>query len=127
MTDKSRNKTKRKKRIKHVEKGWGHEKWIVNKKEYCGKLLYFKKGKQSSWHYHKLKDEVMFVQSGKVKILYNIEDDIENAKSITLHEGQAFHIPTGLVHRIIAIRESQVFEFSTQHFDSDSIRIQKGD
>ena len=31
--------------MKYVEKGWGYEKWIVNKEEYCGKLLFFKKGR----------------------------------------------------------------------------------
>ena len=44
--------------MKFVPKGWGFEKWIVNKPEYCGKLLYFVKGKRCSWHYHKIKDEV---------------------------------------------------------------------
>ena len=38
----------------YVPKGWGYEHWIVNKKEYCGKILFFKKGKRCSWHYHKL-------------------------------------------------------------------------
>ena len=27
--------------MKHVDKGWGWERWIVNKEEYCGKLLFF--------------------------------------------------------------------------------------
>jgi len=27
--------------IKFVDKGWGYERWIVNKEEYCGKLLFF--------------------------------------------------------------------------------------
>ena len=29
----------------HVDKGWGWERWIVNKEEYCGKLLFFNSGK----------------------------------------------------------------------------------
>ena len=29
-------------------KGWGYEKWIVNKDEYCGKLLHIIKGKKCS-------------------------------------------------------------------------------
>ena len=32
--------------IKFVPKGWGYEKWIVNKPQYCGKLLFFEKGKK---------------------------------------------------------------------------------
>ena len=49
--------------MKRVEKGWGYEIWIVNKPEYCGKLLYFNEGKRCSWHHHKIKDEVLFNQS----------------------------------------------------------------
>jgi hypothetical protein len=33
---------------KFVPKGWGWEKWIVNKPEYCGKLLFFEEGKKSN-------------------------------------------------------------------------------
>ena len=32
--------------IKFISKGWGFEKWIVNKEEYCGKLLYLAKDKR---------------------------------------------------------------------------------
>ena len=53
--------------IKFVPKGWGYEKWIVNNEEYCGKLLFLAKDKKCSWHFHKLKDEVFYVQSGKIK------------------------------------------------------------
>ena len=52
--------------IKFVPKGWGHEKWIVNNDEYCGKLLFFEEGKRCSWHYHKIKDETFYLQSGKL-------------------------------------------------------------
>ena len=30
--------------MKHVDKGWGWERWICNGPEYCGKLLFFEKG-----------------------------------------------------------------------------------
>ncbi len=113
--------------IKHVEKGWGHEKWIVNKPEYCGKLLFLKKGKRCSWHFHKLKDEVFYLQSGKILVKYSDSDDIESAKEIILHPENSFHVYTGLRHQMIALEDSEVFEFSTQHFDSDSHRIIRGD
>ena len=98
-----------------VPKGWGFEKWIVNNEEYCGKLLYFVKGKRCSWHYHELKDEVFYIQSGKVLVKYSDEDDIN------------FHVYRGLRHQMIALEDTELFEFSTQHFDSDSHRIIKGD
>ena len=52
---------------KFVPKGWGYEHWIVNKEDYCGKLLFFKKGKRCSWHYHKLKDETFHVHKVSLK------------------------------------------------------------
>ena len=63
--------------MKHVPKGWGWERWIVNCPEYCGKLLFFNKGKRCSWHFHKIKDEVFYLQSGKMIVYYSMNDDID--------------------------------------------------
>lgn len=113
--------------IEFVPKGWGFEKWIVNNEEYCGKLLYFVKGKKCSWHYHKLKDETFYIQSGKLKLLYGDEDDLVNAIEIILNPGDKFHIYRGLRHQMYALEDTELFEFSTQHLEEDSIRIIKGD
>ena len=114
--------------IKFVPKGWGFEKWIVNCEEYCGKLLYFVKGKCCSWHYHKLKDEVFYVQSGKILVKYSdYTDKLDLADEIVLGPGDNFHVYRGLRHQMIALEDTELFEFSTQHFDSDSHRILKGD
>ena len=113
--------------INFVPKGWGFEKWIVNNEEYCGKLLYFVKGKMCSWHYHKLKDEVFYIQSGKMLVKYSDDDDLENAKELILEKGENFHVYRGLRHRMIALEDTELFEFSTQHFDNDSHRIIRGD
>lgn len=113
--------------IKFVSKGWGYEKWIVNSEKYCGKLLFIAKGKQCSWHFHKKKDEVFYVQKGKIKLLYSWEDDIELANVIFLDEGDKFHVPIGLRHRMYALSDTELFEFSTEHFDEDSNRVIPGD
>ena len=113
--------------IPYVSKGWGYEKWIVNKEEYCGKLLVFYKGMKCSYHYHKIKDEVFYLQSGKMIIRYGDTDDIDSCKTTILHPGMNFHIPVGLRHQMEASEDSELFEFSTQHFDSDSYRVIKGD
>ena len=113
--------------ISHVEKGWGYEKWIVNKKEYCGKLLFFHQGKRCSWHYHKLKDEVFYLQSGELIVKFSHQDDIEKAEELILTPGDNFYVYPGLRHQMIALKPSELFEFSTEHFDSDSYRIIKGD
>ena len=113
--------------IKFVPKGWGFEKWIVNCEEYCGKLLYFVKGKKCSWHYHKLKDETFYIQSGKIRLRYSDEDENAHAIEIILSPGDKFHIYRGLRHQMEALTDVELFEFSTQHFDEDSIRIERGD
>ena len=113
--------------IKLVPKGWGFEKWIVNNEEYCGKLLYFVKGKKCSWHYHILKDETFYIQSGKILLLYGEEDELTSSDELILEKGDRFHITRGMRHQMTALEDTELFEFSTQHFDSDSIIIIKGD
>ena len=113
--------------IKIVSKGWGYEKWIVNNEMYCGKLLFIEKNKRCSWHYHKIKDETFYLQSGLTSLYYGWDDDLRNSELTVLEPGDKFYVPTGLRHQMIALDDSELFEFSTQHFDSDSIRIKRGD
>jgi mannose-6-phosphate isomerase-like protein (cupin superfamily) len=108
-------------------KGWGHELWIVNNELYCGKILYFEKEKRCSFHYHKIKTETFYLQSGKVQIFYSEEDDLIIAENITLFPGDSFNIPIGLRHQVLALEESVLFEFSTKHRENDSYRILRGD
>jgi mannose-6-phosphate isomerase-like protein (cupin superfamily) len=112
-----------------VPKGWGSEEWIVNNSKYCGKILRMNKDKRTSWHFHKLKDEVMYVHEGFVRIIYGYQEDINHldTRQIDLAAGNSFHVPTGMIHQIIALEDSDVFEFSTEHFDSDSYRLIQGD
>ena len=113
--------------IKFVPKGWGFEKWIVNCQEYCGKILHLVKGKKCSWHFHKLKDEVFYIQSGKIILRYYDGDDIVLADEVILSRGDKFHVYRGLRHQMEALEDTELFEFSTQHFDEDSYRIISGD
>jgi cytidyltransferase-like protein len=106
-----------------VQKSWGWEDWIANNDKYCGKILFVKKDCHTSFHYHALKDETMYVSSGIVSISYSDSDNEPSAKETLLFPGESLHIPTGLRHRIRAIEDSIIFEFSTTHFDSDNKRI----
>ena len=131
--------------IKIVPKGWGHEKWIVNKQEYCGKLLYFIKGRQCSVHFHKLKDETFYVARGKLKVdfvpadawTYKTDSAPESyaafwnnaaasKRSTILGPGDAMHIHRMMIHQMTGMVDTEMFEFSTEHFNSDSYRILKG-
>lgn len=111
---------------KVYEKGWGYEKWIRNS-TYCGKILFFMAGKKCSWHYHNVKDEVFYVQRGVIEIKFSWQDEISQASEIVLRVGDSFHVPQGLRHQMKAIEETELFEISTTHIESDTIRIVKGD
>lgn len=43
-----------------------------------------------------------------------------------LEEGSVVTIPRGMPHQLEAIDDGEIFEISTQHFDTDSYRIEKG-
>lgn len=108
-------------------KGWGHELWIVNNEKYCGKILHFSKGKKCSWHFHKIKDETFYLQSGLLQVNYGDDTDLTKSKVKIMKPGDSMHIYPGLCHQMTALEDSDLFEFSTQHFEDDSYRIQKGD
>ena len=108
-------------------KGWGRELWIANNENYCGKILQFKKGMRCSFHFHRLKSETFFCSKGKIVIHYSYEDDLEKAKSLILNEGEYFDVPVGMRHQMRALEDTDLFEFSTEHFETDSYRIVKGD
>jgi len=119
--------TKGVKNYKFVPKKWGYEKWLVNKPEYCGKILHMVKGRKFSYHCHKIKEETFFVSRGSVIVYFGKSDDIKDASTVVLEEGSVFHIPVGLYHRVQALVDTDIIEFSTQHFDEDSYRSEKGD
>ena len=114
--------------IKKVDKGWGHELWIANSNNYCGKLLFFNEGKRCSIHYHRIKDETFYLQSGKLVLnIWNVDDGLHVEKTMELLPGSSYHLPPGTIHQMVALEDSELFEFSTEHVDSDSYRIAKGD
>ena len=100
--------------IHREKKLWGEEQWIVNK-EYCGKKLILKKNHRCSMHSHKKKDEVFYLQSGKVLL----EMD---GKSYVMKPGDFVHVQTGLPHRFTGLADSEIMEFSTTHDEADSYR-----
>lgn len=115
--------------MKFVPKSWGWELWIVNNEKYCGKILFVKRGQFLSYHYHKIKDEVLYIQSGRARFVISDHEDGRDPSEVFMDEGQAYHVTTGCPHQIEALRDLTIIEFSTQHFDSDSIRLSpsKGD
>ena len=107
-------------------RGWGHEYWIENIPDYCGKILHIFKGKKGSLHFHMNKKETMYLERGHVKLRL-VDADKGADYFVELLPGDSILIPPGQVHQIIALEESDLFEFSTVHEETDSHRVQKGD
>lgn len=110
----------------HVQpKGWGQEVWIHNDALYCGKLLSLKADKRCSLHFHKKKHETFYVQSGRLTMRLRHSDGRE--ESFIMNPADILEITPGLAHQFTGITDCEIFEFSTQHFEDDSYRIEKGD
>jgi len=111
-----------------VKKGWGYEQWLYNGTGgYCGKILHFNQGKRCSYHYHLVKDEVFYLQSGCLLVEYGPDDDLNNTQEVLMVPGDVFHVPPGMRHRMLGVEESDLFEFSTTDRPEDSLRVMKGD
>ena len=95
-------------RPEYHKKGWGYELWIHNDSRYCGKMLYFNKGKKCSFHYHKKKHETFYLQSGKLILRYGMSDDLNDAVEELLTPGDTFEVLPYLRHQMEALEDSEL-------------------
>jgi mannose-1-phosphate guanylyltransferase len=129
--------------IKIVNKHWGHELWIADgvRTPYALKKILFKAGNRTSLQVHREKFETTYVLSGTGKLfrskeLFDIDKFLAEGMTddevmayertfdvIDLHEGMAFDIKPGYVHRVVATTDLTFIESSTCHLD-DVIRLQ---
>jgi mannose-6-phosphate isomerase-like protein (cupin superfamily) len=109
-----------------IPKGWGEELIITNNELYCGKILVFNTGAKFSMHYHMIKDETWYVNEGE--FIYRwIDTETAELREKYLYPGDVVRQLPGQPHQLEAITSGEIFEVSTQHFDSDSYRVWKGD
>lgn len=109
-----------------IPKGWGEEIIISNHELYCGKILKFNEGAKFSMHYHLIKDETWYVNKG-LFIYRWINTDTAEVIENNLIPGDVVRQRPGQPHQLEALIDGEIFEVSTQHFDSDSYRVWKGD
>lgn len=107
--------------MERVEKPWGHELIWANTKNYVGKVLNVRAGESLSLQYHRTKEETLFLESGTCKLEAGEKESL--LKEVPFKIGTAFHIPSGLIHRITAVTDCKIFEVSTPHLD-DVVRLQ---
>jgi mannose-6-phosphate isomerase len=106
--------------VERVEKPWGYELIFARTDRYVGKILHINAGESLSLQYHEQKDETLHVVSGELRL--TIEHDGER-RELTLREGESFHIPPRLIHRMFAVVDTDVAEVSTPEL-SDVVRLE---
>ena len=109
-----------------VKKGWGSETIWATNDLYCGKLLNFNAGAKFSMHFHAVKDETWYVQSGKFKVIV-IDTQTAAREEHTLDVGDSWYNPPMLPHQLVCIEAGSIIEVSTPDSVSDNYRVEPGD
>jgi mannose-6-phosphate isomerase len=108
---------------KRVEKPWGHELWWARTERYVGKVLHVRKGESLSLQYHRVKEETIMVQSGRLLFETRGKDEGGELRKIEMKPGDVFHITPGTLHRMTALEDCDIFEVSTPELE-DVVRIE---
>ena len=106
--------------VLRVPKPWGYELIFAKTARYVGKILHINQGETLSLQYHNIKEETLFVVRGELKL--TIESDGDR-RVLPLREGESFHIPPRLIHRMEAVVDTDVAEVSTPELD-DVVRLE---
>jgi len=108
---------------RRVDKPWGHELWWARTERYVGKILHVKKGESLSLQYHNVKDETVFLQSGR--LLMEVRPTVEGSElqRIEMGPGDVLHIPPRTVHRMTGLEDCDIVEVSTPELD-DVVRLE---
>lgn len=107
---------------KIVNKPWGFELIYAVTAQYVGKVLHINKGESLSLQYHNKKDETIHIQKGSIKFQTAPHPEAP-LEEIILKEGMSFHITPKLVHRMIALEDTDILEVSTPELD-DVVRLE---
>ena len=106
--------------IPKIEKPWGYELHWAKTARYVGKVLHVKAGHALSLQYHNVKDETIYLYSGRM--LFEIEQNGQLQKR-EMRPGDRVHVTPKTVHRMTAIEDCDIFEVSTPELD-DVVRLE---
>ena len=106
--------------IQRVPKPWGYELIFAKTDRYVGKILHINEGECLSLQFHEMKEETLYVVAGELRL--TIEHDGDR-REIALRQGEAFHIPPRLIHRMEAVVDTDVAEVSTPELH-DVVRLE---
>lgn len=102
-------------------KPWGRELLIAETPQYIGKVLWMRKGCGGALQFHNNKDETFYLLHGEALIAFHNADG--ELCERPMFEGEAYHVPPGAVHRVIALQDCVFVEASTPHFD-DRVKVE---
>jgi mannose-6-phosphate isomerase len=106
---------------RRVEKPWGHELIWAHAERYVGKILVIEAGKRLSLQRHLVKDESIYVTSGRLRL--TLEDETGTIQVEELGPGEYRHVPPERIHRYEAIERTELMEVSTPELD-DVVRLE---
>ena len=108
--------------VTRKDKPWGHEEWfaLVDGK-FCGKAIHVNEGHSLSLQYHEEKEEVVSVQSGRLR--FEVGDSEHDLEVFELLPGEAVHLRPFVRHRMTALVDTVVLEASTTQLD-DVVRLE---
>ncbi|MBZ0252803.1 MAG: NTP transferase domain-containing protein, partial [Candidatus Methylomirabilis sp.] len=106
--------------MQRIPKPWGHELVFAKTDRYAGKILCIRAGESLSRQYHIKKQETIYVSKGKM--IFEVKEGVEPPREIEMTEGMNFVINPGVIHRMTAVTDCEVFEVSTPELD-DVVRL----
>lgn len=106
--------------VVRVEKPWGYELRWAKTDRYVGKIIHINKGHALSLQYHKVKDETIYLWSGRMLFEMDVNGTLTRRE---MAPGDSVHVTPPTVHRMTAIEDCDVFEVSTPELD-DVVRLE---
>jgi quercetin dioxygenase-like cupin family protein len=87
-----------------------------------GKILHVRRGESLSLQYHRVKEETIRIQSGRLLLEAGAQEAAE-LRRIELAPGDVFHITPGTLHRMTGLEDTDVLEVSTPEVE-DVVRVE---
>ncbi|MBI4169596.1 MAG: cupin domain-containing protein [Acidobacteria bacterium] len=106
--------------IRRIPKPWGEEIVFAHTERYAAKVLNIRRGESLSLQYHERKDETIYVHTGKLKVLLEVDGRTQER---VLEAGDAVRFPPRTRHRMEALTDCALFEVSTPELD-DVVRLE---
>jgi mannose-6-phosphate isomerase len=108
---------------RRVEKPWGYEIWWARTDRYVGKILHVNQGESLSLQYHRVKEETIRIQSGRLLFETRPAGEEGELQRLEMNPGDVFHVTPGTVHRMTGLTDCDILEVSTPELD-DVVRLE---